>query len=75
MDDRDNVRVDLLKFRRKAYLSYPQGSKERKTFLKTILQNELKITKQEMSPDIINLIIEGNKTVLWDCLKMYLFYL
>jgi hypothetical protein len=68
-EDRDNVRVDLLKFRRKAYLSYPPGSPERKHFLKTVLQNELILAKNDMSQDVINLIIDGDKIVVKDTIK------
>ena len=60
-DENDRIRVDLLKFRRKAFLSYPEGSPERKTFLKTILQNELRLTTQEMPQDVLNLVVEGDK--------------
>jgi len=69
MDNRDNVRIDLLKFRRKAYNSYPEGSMQRKEFLKTILQNELRLTKDDVPHDIINLVIEGQQIVLADTLK------
>ncbi|MGH7974876.1 MAG: hypothetical protein ACREBR_05075 [bacterium] len=31
--DPDNVRVDLLRIKRKLYISYPEGSKERRDFL------------------------------------------
>lgn len=57
-EDKDNVRVDLLKFRRKAFLSYAEGSEERKKFLKTILENELRLTKQEVPHELINFLIE-----------------
>lgn len=63
-DEHDRIRVDLLKFRRKAFLSYPEGSLERKTFLKTILQNELRITANEMPQDVLNLAVEGDKFFL-----------
>jgi hypothetical protein len=72
MSDPEQIRVDLLKFRRKAYLSYPEGSWQRKTFLKTILQNELRLTKQEMPHDLINFLVEGDKVVLWDMVKQFL---
>jgi hypothetical protein len=69
MEDKDNIRVDLLKLRRKAYLEYPEGSKERKMFLKTILENELKLTEMEMPKEILNLVMEGDKMVFWDSLR------
>jgi len=75
MDDQDSVRVDLLKFRRKAFLSYPEGSPERKTFLKVILQNELRITENEMPQDFMNLVLEGSTEVLKDTLKNVLILL
>src|SRR5277367_2070284 len=73
-EDRDNVRIDLLKFRRKAYLSYPIGSPERKTFLRTILQNELRLTKNEMPQYLIDSVIEGEEHVQSDALKSIIFF-
>lgn len=69
MDDKDLIRVDLLKFRRKAFLSYPEGSPERKTFLRVILQNELQVTEHEMPQDFMNLVLEGSGVVLKKLLK------
>jgi len=72
MDDKDRVRVDLLKFRRKAYLSYPEGSEERKVFLKIILQNELYNTEKEVPQELCQFIIEGEKIVLKNAIKEFL---
>jgi hypothetical protein len=74
-NDKDNIRVDLLKFRRKAYLAYPYGSPERKKFLKVILENELRLTKQEIPQPIIDFVTEGNKTIIWNSLKKFLWCL
>jgi hypothetical protein len=70
-DDRDLIRVDLLKFRRKAYLSYPPDSVERKNFLRRVLQNELLFTKMDVPHDLINFIIEGDKTVFNNSIKNF----
>lgn len=69
MDDKENVRVDLLKFRRKAFMSYPEGSNERRNFLKTILQNELRLTEKEVPLELINYIIEGDNVAIHDTIK------
>jgi hypothetical protein len=71
MEDKDNIRVDLLKFRRKAYLEYPEGSPERKNFLKIILQNELRLTEMEMPKEIVTLVIEGDKMVFWQSMRSF----
>ena len=70
-NDKDLIRVDLLKFRRKAYLSYAENSLERKNFLKIILQNELQLTKSEIPHDLINLVLEGDKVMWWNALKYF----
>jgi len=69
MEDRDNIRVDLLKFRRKAYLSYSENSPERKKFLKTILENELRFKEKDIPKDLVNFLIEGDRVVLQDTIK------
>ena len=69
MDEKENIRVDLLKFRRKAYLSYPEGSNERKTFLKVILENELRHTENDVPPEFMDLILAGSAEVLKSTLK------
>jgi len=74
-DDKDNIRVDLLKFRRKAYLTYPVGSEERKIFLKAVLKHELMLTERDVPQDLINLIIEGGQVVFWDSMKHFLLWL
>jgi hypothetical protein len=71
MDDKDLIRVDLLKFRRKAYLAYPVGSPERKNFLKTILQNELQLTTKEMPHELINLVMEGDSVIFKNAMKQF----
>jgi hypothetical protein len=67
--DNDNVRVDLLKFRRKAYLTYPENSPERKKFLKTILENELRLTEQEVPQNLVNFLLEEDNFVLHNAIK------
>jgi hypothetical protein len=74
MLDPESIRVDLLKFRQKAYLSYPEGSEERKKFLKTILQNELRLVKQDVPSDLINFLMEGKREVLGKFLKSALIW-
>jgi len=69
MDEQDNVRVDLLKFRRKAFLSYPEGSKERRTFLKTVLSNELRLAQEDVPDEFVNFIVDGKKIVFWSIFK------
>jgi len=69
MIDKDLIRVDLLKFRQKVYLSYPKGSPQRKQFLKTILQTELQLSKKEIPSDLLDFVAGGKKTVLWNSLK------
>lgn len=70
-DDKDNVRVDLLKFRRKAYLSYPEGSIERKNFLKTVLETELRLTEQDIPRELINFIVDGNREAFKKTMKQF----
>lgn len=69
MIDPESVRVDLLKFRQKAFLSYPEGSLERKKFLKTILQNELMLSKQDMPESMVNFLMEGKRVVFWSTIE------
>lgn len=75
MEDRDQIRVDLLKFRRKAFLSYPENSPERKLFLKTILENELKIVKQELLEESSNTIFNDQNGLVQEHLKYSLLFL
>jgi hypothetical protein len=72
MIDPENIRVDLLKFRRKAFLSYPYNSPERKNFLKVILQNELMLAGNEVPQDMIHLAISGKNTVFKESIKRFL---
>lgn len=51
--DPDNVRVDLLRIKRKLYISYPEGSKERQDFLLASKLSELTYLQKLVSPDIV----------------------
>lgn len=68
-NNRDDIRIDLLKFRRKAYLSYPENSYQRRNFLKMVLSNELRLAKEDIPQDFINFVIDGKKMVFWSAMK------
>jgi hypothetical protein len=48
--DPDQVRVDLLRIKRKLYLSYPEGSKERQSFLIASKLSELAYLQGLITP-------------------------
>jgi len=57
----DQVRVDLLRIKRKLYISYPEGSKERQEFLLASKLSELKYLQKMISPDIIDMVFDEYK--------------
>ena len=54
----DQVRVDLLRIKRKLYISYPEGSKERQDFLLASKVSELSYLQKLIAPDIVDLVFE-----------------
>jgi hypothetical protein len=57
----DQVRVDLLRIKRKLYISYPEGSKERQEFLLASKLSELGYLQKMISPDIVDLVFDEYK--------------
>jgi len=56
--DPDLVRVDLLRIKRKLYISYPEGSKERKDFLLASKVAELSYLQKLVEPDTVVMVFE-----------------
>lgn len=56
--DPDLVRVDLLRIKRKLYISYPEGSKERQDFLIASKLAELTYLQKLVEPDTIVMVFE-----------------
>jgi hypothetical protein len=56
--DGDLVRVDLLKIKRKLYISYPEGSKERQDFLIASKLSELTYLQKLVEPDQVVMVFE-----------------
>lgn len=54
----DQIRVDLLRIKRKLYISYPEGSKERRDFLLTSKLSELNHLQKMISPDVSGIVFE-----------------
>jgi hypothetical protein len=54
----DQVRVDILRIKRKLYISYPEGSKERKEFLLASKLSELKYLQTLVAPDLIDTVFD-----------------
>jgi hypothetical protein len=54
--DSDLVRVDLLKAKRLIYLSYPEGSQERKDFLYASKLSELNYLTKLVPPDVADFV-------------------
>lgn len=57
----DQVRVDLLRIKRKLYISYPEGSKERQDFLLASKLAELNYLQKMIAPDLVDLVFEEYK--------------
>jgi hypothetical protein len=62
--DSDLVRVDLLKVKRKLYLSYPVGSKERSDFLAASKLSELNYLSKLVPPDLADLVFTEYKKLI-----------
>lgn len=58
MLDGDKVRVDLLRVKRKLYISHPEGSKERADFLVASQRAELAYLKELYTPEMITLVYD-----------------
>jgi hypothetical protein len=56
--DPDNVRVDLLRVKRKLYISYPEGSKERKEFVLASKLSELSHLQHLVTPDMVDMVFD-----------------
>lgn len=59
--DPDNVRVDLLRIKRKLYISYPEGSKERSDFLIASKVSELGYLTKLVDPETVRIVFEEYK--------------
>ncbi len=57
----DQVRVDLLRIKRKLYISYPEGSKERRDFLLATKLSELNYLQKLVAPDLIDMVFDEYK--------------
>jgi hypothetical protein len=58
MLDPDLIRVDLLRIKRKLYVSYPEGSKERKEFMIAAKMSELTYLQHLVPQETVNLVFE-----------------
>ncbi len=56
--DPENVRVDLLRIKRKLYISYPEGSKERQDFLFASKLSELGYLQKLLDPATVEAAFE-----------------
>jgi hypothetical protein len=54
----DQVRVDILRIKRKLYISYPEGSKERQEFLLSSKLSELKHLQTLIAPDVMDVVFD-----------------
>ena len=61
--DPDNIRVDLLRIKRKLYLSFPEGSKERQDFIFASKLSELSYLSKLVSPDVIGALYDEHSKV------------
>lgn len=52
----DQIRVDLLRIKRKLYISYPEGSKERREFLLATKMAELNHLQKMIAPDLVDMV-------------------
>ncbi len=57
----DQVRVDILRIKRKLYISYPEGSKERQEFLLASKLSELSYLQKLIAPDIVDMVFDEYK--------------
>jgi|SRR5579863_2820104 len=71
--DPDNVRVDLLRIKRKLYISHPEGSKERQDFLFASKLTELNYLQRLVNPDVVDAVFgEYNKRLRLEALNIVL---
>jgi hypothetical protein len=62
--DPNDVRVDLIKVKRKLYISYPSGSKEQKDFLVASKLSEIGYLSKLVPSDLVDIVFEEyNKLV------------
>lgn len=64
MIEPDRIRVDLLKLKRKLYLSYPFDSRERKDFLMKNKLSEISFLTKLVPEETANLVLEEYKKAL-----------
>jgi hypothetical protein len=64
MDERDNVRIDILKVRQKIFSQYPPGSEEHKAFLKSVKSAELGHLSSTLPPELVNFVMEAAKLIM-----------
>lgn len=57
----DQIRVDIMRIKRKLYISYPEGSKERQEFLLASKLSELSYLQKMIAPDIVDLVFDEYK--------------
>ena len=70
--DSDNIRVDLLRVRRKLFLQYPEGSKERADFIFASKLSELSYLSKLVSPDVVDaLYIEHSNIQKFELLNIF----
>ena len=62
--DPEQVRVDLLRIKRKLYISYPEGSPERKEFMLAAKMSELSYLQNLVTPDMVDIVFEEYIKVL-----------
>jgi hypothetical protein len=54
--DPESIRVDLLKMKRKLYISYPEGSQERQDYLYASKLSELTHLQKLVDPQVVDLV-------------------
>ena len=57
----DQIRVDILRIKRKLYISYPEGSKERQEFLLASKLSELSYLQKLITPELIDTVFHEYK--------------
>lgn len=70
--DPDNVRVDLLRIKRKLFLQYPEGSKERQDFLFASKLAELNYLQNLVNPDVVDAVFgEYHRQLRFEVLSIF----
>lgn len=62
--DPDRIRVDLIRAKRQVYISYPEGSPERKEFMLASKMNELRYLQKLAPHDMMDLMLEEYMAVV-----------